>query len=262
MTLISSRTFTEKMLRQPPPASWDEVPRMTPRFDESDLEEAVWVESLHRRNRLGRWVDMFGDLLRGPSTTVGATPYLRSRSAERRQSPPGDYRKAQKLPEHPKWQALFESFESDAEKLADEHGVKLVKGERNVGAFEGAWEPSYSLKVCCDPDKISEYEKDLGAKYGQKAVVAFRPDPDGPDVELRMPAGDDPDGFFKAVTKVMGDDAGITMSNNEWRLFVGGFLDDPEAVIKGIGEVAAKRGLPMTTYAGYGEYHQLREGEG
>lgn len=225
------------------------------------LAEAEWTERLHPRNRLGMWIDRLGDAISKP-TRLGVTPYLQRRSAERGQPVPKSHAEAAGLHKDPAWAPLFDEFEVTAEALADKHGIKLERGERNVGVFEGVFEPSYTLKVKGDKDKIDEFAKELGGDFEQKAVVGFTVG-EGEDVELRMPVGDDPDAFYRELVEIMGEgEAGITYGGDEWRIFIGAYLDDFEGISERVAALAVEHGMQPQAFVGTGDFHQLREGTG
>lgn len=222
------------------------------------LAEAIdFSERLHPRGRGGRWVDKLGDLIHGKGTVLGTTPYLQRRDPGKH--PRMSFASAAALHKDPHLAGLFGAFEADTEALASRHNVKLVRGERNVGVFEGVFEPSYALKVRGDKADIDAFNKDLGSMYDQKAVVGFTPDPQGSDAEIAFSGGKDPDAFFKALGDIMGEDAGASYDDGVWRVFVYG--GDVE-VMRGLDELGKRMGLGVKAVAGSGDYFQLREGSG
>ena len=222
------------------------------------LAEAInFSERLHPRGRAGRWVDKLGDFMHGKGTVVGTTPYLQRRDPGT--APRMTFASAAALHKDSRLSGLFGAFEKDAEDLASKHNVKLVRGERNVGVFEGVFEPSYALKVRGDKADIDAFNKDLGAKYDQKAVVGFTPDPQGSDAEISFTGGKDPDAFFKALVDIMGEDAGASYDDGVWRVFVYG--GDVE-VMRKLDDLGKRMGMSAKAAAGSGDYFQLREGDG
>lgn len=182
------------------------------------IVEGKFDERLHPRNRLGRWMDSLGDAIRGRRGTVlGTTPYHKDRDPG---YPRTTHRAAKALHSDPAWRPLFDEFEQDAADLAKEHNVEIVRGERNVGVFEGEWEPSYALKVRGADQDVQAFNDALGRKHRQDAVVSFAPHPDGKDAEVHLEGGSDPDAFFKELVRLMGDEAGASFEENRWRVFV------------------------------------------
>lgn len=86
--------------------------------------------------------------------------------------------------------------------------------------WDATWRPTPGGRVILLPWHRPAYNKELGAKYDQKAVVGFTPDAAGKDAELRVEGGKDPDAFYKALVGVMGSDAGASFDDGVRRVFL------------------------------------------
>lgn len=224
----------------------------------------IFDERLHPRGRGGRWINKLGGLLRRrpADTVIGTTPYLKRRDPDRRKRANRGRRTfagAAGLHTDVRMRPLLDAFEHDAEKLAAEHHVEIVAGERNVGVFEGVFEPSYAIKVRGEKADIDSFNRALGEKYDQKAVVGFTPNRHGSDAEVAFSGGDDPDAFYRALVDIMGSDAGAAYDNGVWRVFV--YAGDEEVVTKLV-TMGKRLGMSAEAIAGDGDYFTLREGEG
>lgn len=224
----------------------------------------IFDERLHPRGRGGRWINKLGGLLRRKpaDTVIGTTPYLKRRDPDRRKRANRGRRTfagAAALHTDVRMRPLLDAFEHDAEKLAAEHHVEIVAGERNVGVFEGVFEPSYAIKVRGEKADIDSFNRALGEKYDQKAVVGFTPNRHGSDAEVAFSGGDDPDAFYRALVEIMGNDAGAAYDDGVWRVFV--YAGDEDTVGKLL-DYADGAGMKARMTRGTGDYFQLREGSG
>lgn len=211
------------------------------------IQEAEYRPQLHPRDRLGKW-------RKSHLTTLGVTPYLQRHDPG---SPRASYAGAGRA--RSDLDRLMGEFEGDVHSLAKQHKVKLNRVERNVGVFEGIFEPSYAIDVTGDEAAVDAYNQALGAKYDQKAVVSFLADPDGSDVEVRLTGGADPDSFYRDLVKLMGEDAGASFDHDSWRVFVYG---GDEQIARGLSDLADEHGMKMQAVPGQGKYHELRSGTG
>lgn len=235
------------------------------------IQEGRWDETLHPRGPLGRWVESFRERAAramGRETSVlGVTPFLTERRPGRPHPdlvPSGPLRRFRDAAAfRDRHAVLFDDFERDADELAREHGVSIARGERNVGVFEGNFEPSYAVRVRGEKARIDAFARELGSRYDQKAVVGFTADRKGPDMEAHFSGGTDPDGFYRELVRIMGEDAGAAYDRGDWRVFLfAGAGTEAKKTLGALSEAAARMGMGVRFARGRGDYHELRSGTG
>jgi hypothetical protein len=186
-------------------------------------------------------------------TTLGVTPYYKTNDPN---YPQRTYASAKALFDEPDWKATFNQFEADVRDLAKQHHVKLDSLERNVGVFEGEYEPSYAIKVSGTKAKVRALNRALGQKWKQDAVVSFKRDKDGTDAEAHITGIKDSDEFYAKLRDRLGDDAGASFDADGVRVFIYGADTDQMKKIRDI--VQATSGAKVRFARGSGDYIETK----
>lgn len=160
--------------------------------------------------------------------TLGVTPFSSTLAADL--GTPTTVQQAAALHADPRWALIFRGFELDIAELAVEFRVDVIDAARNVGAFQGALEPSYALRLSGATSDIETFATHLGARWNQDAAIVFAADPDGPQVEIHVQPGDAPEVFYRELVQELGASAGASFDANAWRVNVGDDLDLAERV--------------------------------
>ncbi len=162
-----------------------------------------------------------GKWTRSAVETLGSTPYYKTDDSK---FPRATYEEALALHDSPAWKPRFAEYEDDARRMAANHGV-AIKMTRNVGVFEGAFEPSYAIEATGAKAAIAAFNKELGDTWGQDAVVGFERRHGGLDydVEFQLPASGDKNAFYRDLVGVLGEkDAGASYNGDRVGVFVSG----------------------------------------
>jgi hypothetical protein len=79
-----------------------------------------------------------------------------------------------------------QAFEAYVARAAQTHEVELREITRAQGVWQGAAEPSYSLRVKDGEEAIAAFAEDIRARFEQQAVIGFRLDPKAEKARLRL----------------------------------------------------------------------------
>lgn len=145
-------------------------------------EATVGFERLHPRGRAGKFIEKFSTGM--PDTVLGVTPYRGAGSAHG-----DDYYDTPR----------YKGFENDVFRFADEEGVEVRAVDKVRGVWQGGGEPSASVVLRGDDDKVRKVMDRLGSKYNQDGVISFKGRGKGNSYRYRSKGKIDPAKLEKAL---------------------------------------------------------------
>lgn len=153
------------------------------RHAEEGIQEAtVGFERLHPRGRAGRFIRKATTGM--PDTVLGVTPFRGAGSAKG-----DDYYDTPR----------YKGFENDVFKFADEEGVEVRAVDKVRGVWQGGGEPSASVVLRGDDDKVRKVMDRLGSKYNQDGVISFKKNSKGDSYRYQSKGKVDPDKLEEAL---------------------------------------------------------------